>query len=291
MRFVARVLASLTLLLPACPAAFAAPNPADYPLRIVVMKDHASNHYYDGMYFYSHGRGKANLFDGARVNAMEYQFRCEGHPTSNEADEFYPARWKKPGVELEMLMGEIGSSHVSKCTLQVAMKPYVYRVHDGSIETLTQEQWANRQQRAAEASAAMTPADTDYAHYTVKVSLLHLELGERSAYLYSGSAQGNVYDANGVPHAADMSVRCPVRVHENPDGRFYRGKWSVPDQELTILLHNYDDPSKFATCTLRAHTTNEVYVRTAAGIQAVSLEKFHSLPQAAANVPETPGNE
>lgn len=280
------VVALLAFCLPAA-SALASPDLSQYPLRVQVFRDHASNHYWDGMYDYSHGHGKANLIDGTLTNAMVYEFRCDGHPTSSEADETYPARWKKPGTEIELLMGRVGSEHITKCSLAVTLKPYVYHVRDGSLITMTQEEWAAWQARSAESKEARMPMDTDYAHYPVKVSLLHLELGEHLAHIYSGVGQGNVLDAQGVPHGVDFAIHCPVQVHESPEGRYYRGRWDVESHQLTILLHSYEDPSKFATCTLKTVMHNDVYLRTAAGIEAVSVAKYQEThkPEVASNTP------
>ena len=47
----------------------------------------------------------------------------------NSRNEFYQARWKKPNRKLEILMQRIGSDHVDKCELDVALKqvPYIRR--------------------------------------------------------------------------------------------------------------------------------------------------------------------
>ena len=98
------------------------PTP-DFPLRVHFFV--ARGNYHNGSY---DGLGRADLLaPGAAPQGMDVTFECgEPFTPNGQRDEAYPARWKKPNKELEILMQEIGGSTTHKCTLKIDFKPKPY---------------------------------------------------------------------------------------------------------------------------------------------------------------------
>jgi hypothetical protein len=261
------------------------PDPADYPLRIRIYSTHWGRQWpvgwpdfdvYPGEYV---GYGRANLSDAAKINAIDYTFYCDAHFMTSEDSEAYPARWKKnkEGRQLEMLVGIIGTDHVVRCSLSVAIKPFVYGRLNGKRVTWTQEEYAARAARRAESEAELQVSDPDPQHYPLKLSVLHLDMGGREAHLYTGSGLGNILEPDGAIHAADFALNCPVRIQETVDGRYYSAKWDAGKTHLTILLRKIGDATQTATCSAQTSLHGDVYVRTASGVQAVSQQKYREM--------------
>ena len=105
---------------PNIPATVPAP---DFPLRIHFFI--ARGAYHNGDF---EGLGRADLLvTGAAPQGMDVTFEC-GEPfvANRQANEAYPARWKKPNKEMEILMQEVGGNSTHKCTLKVDLKPKPY---------------------------------------------------------------------------------------------------------------------------------------------------------------------
>lgn len=111
------------------------PNIADFPLRVHVVQNSNRTHYRERMVDYVDGDGRANIFENSQPRGFDYGFRCEDRVRLSDGYETYPARWKKPGRELEIvqpIMGKPGA--VWACTLKVDMKDFVYIRHNGLVE-------------------------------------------------------------------------------------------------------------------------------------------------------------
>jgi len=112
------------------------PNVADYPLRVHVVQNSNRTHYHDRMVDYVDGEGRADLYESGQPRGFDYGFRCDDRVRLSEGYETYPARWKKPGRELEILqpvMGKPGA--VWACNLKVEMKgSSVFVRHNGLVE-------------------------------------------------------------------------------------------------------------------------------------------------------------
>jgi len=262
------------------PANASRPDPANYPLRVHVYSTRWGRDYlltyYDSIGYGYHGYGRANLTDGSKTNAMDYTFDCEEHFLKSDSGEDYIARWKKPGKEIEMLVGIIGTDKVHTCRLHVTVKDYVYHRVRGTLETLTQEQYAQRESNEAARSASLAPEDADATHYPVKLSLLDVKWDPRYGGMYSGLGHGNVQTAGG-PRAADIALSCPVTIGTTPEGRFYQGKWTVENEQMNILLHKIGDQTAAATCSLKTAMHEDVYVIDGGVLKAVSPARYKAL--------------
>jgi hypothetical protein len=108
---------------------------SDYTLRLHI---YGSNWMHNSMGY--HGFGRANLFDEQGVpHGVEFTYDCDDHLMGSSGNEAYPARWKKPGREVEVIFGEIGakSDQFQACDFKIALKTYVFYSHAHDITTET----------------------------------------------------------------------------------------------------------------------------------------------------------
>ena len=107
-----RVFLRLMLLLPL--AAFAplshadSRNPADYPPRIHIFRRNETTFYQNRMAEETKGEGRANLFENGEPKGVDFQFDCSEKLQTSSGYETFPAKWKKPNLELIVLMPEFG---------------------------------------------------------------------------------------------------------------------------------------------------------------------------------------
>jgi len=95
------------------------PNP-DYPVHVQILATKAQNGRRG-----AHGFGRANIV-GPPAKGIDFTYDCAEPILNNGEREFYQARWKKQDLKLEILMQRIGSDHIDKCDLEVAMKDVPY---------------------------------------------------------------------------------------------------------------------------------------------------------------------
>ena len=286
MRKLRHILPSL-LLFSTAYAAFAAPKLADYPLRVQIFKEHWGTEYSGGWGGYYpagyHGYGDANVTDGDKVNGMKFVFECSDHFTASDSDEAYPARWRKPGQEIELIAQMVGSSSIHKCIMKTTLKENIYYRNNGELVLLSQDQYQKRLDNHAEKEASLAPADVDPTHYPLKFTLLDVKWGGRVAGIYSGQGQGNIETADGL-HAVDFSIHCISQIPIDPVGRYYRARWTEDSSKMkmTLLLHKMSDPSAAATCNLDTRIGDDVYIRRSSGdLQAVTLQEYKNFEHAA----------
>jgi hypothetical protein len=105
-------------------------NPADFPLRVHIYTHNGVSHYWDQSLERVDGEGRANLFENGEPRGFDYRYSCENRLMNSVGFETYPARWKKPGKELEILLGAAGGV----CELKVDVKQdVVYHKHNGNL--------------------------------------------------------------------------------------------------------------------------------------------------------------
>ncbi len=192
-------------------------NPEDYPLRVHIYDKHERRIKFARTYSYT-GHGRGNVIDGDEIHAMEYDYDCGDSFLVSESGEDYPAKWKKPGLSLELLMGVIGSdTRTHACELKVALKDYVFLYTNGKLTQISQQEYQARQSARAEHEQAMAPHDVDPSHYPLELSLLNVIWGDSTAGMHSGSGQGDLRTPAGLT-AVDFLIRCPVVVQPTPGG-------------------------------------------------------------------------
>ncbi len=100
---------------------------SDFPVHIHLFGVHWNR--VNGGY---EGYGRADIL-GMPPQGADYTFSC-AEPFLHNAhrDEFYQARWKKPNQRLEILMQKVGSDHLQKCELKIAIKSEPYGKYGSS---------------------------------------------------------------------------------------------------------------------------------------------------------------
>ena len=69
-----------------------------------------------------------------------------------------------------MLVGVVGKNKTQTCQLQVTLKDTVYHRVKGQLVTLTQEELKRREANELAHDADLAPADTDDAHYPLRLA-------------------------------------------------------------------------------------------------------------------------
>lgn len=121
------------------------PDPADYPLRVHILKNVArpdANQAYaarnpENMADYISGQGGADLFEKGQPRGFEFRYRCVDPLKASEGYASYPAQWKKKEKTLEILVPLSGKPWVLEtCDLQVSMRPglaYSWNTDDDTV--------------------------------------------------------------------------------------------------------------------------------------------------------------
>jgi len=115
-------------------AVLAARNLADYPLRVHIFSHDSVSHYWGPGGARSlnevDGEGRANLFENGEPRGFDFRYNCGNRLMNSMGYETYPARWKKPGKEMQILLPADGGA----CDFKVDVKPdVVYVRHNGSL--------------------------------------------------------------------------------------------------------------------------------------------------------------
>jgi len=111
-------------------------NPADYPLRIHVFGRSQTTFYYARSVDESKGEGRANLFENSVARGVDFTFDCPQKLKSSFGFETYPAKWKKPGQVLVVLLPVFGRSNAYfTCEFRTDVKDFAYMSHDGRLSS------------------------------------------------------------------------------------------------------------------------------------------------------------
>jgi hypothetical protein len=123
-----------------------APDAADYPLRVHVLKDLASARPNRGGKFEAEspgamvGTGAADLFEGGEPMGFQFKFSCAVPLRASEEYATYPARWKKRDKTLEILLPERGKPwEMDPCDLQVQPRPGLAYFWDPEDDRVVEE--------------------------------------------------------------------------------------------------------------------------------------------------------
>src|ERR1051325_3427548 len=79
-------------------------NLADYPLRVHIFGRNETTFYHMRVAENAKGEGRANLFENGQARGIDFQFNCSDRLPTSSGFETFPARWKKPNRELEVLI-------------------------------------------------------------------------------------------------------------------------------------------------------------------------------------------
>jgi hypothetical protein len=105
-----------------------------YPLRLRVLTRNSSG---GGGYYNPVVRtwGHADLYDGQKEQAVEYDADCEEVVMATKGPERYSARWKKQDKQIEILLSRIGTGKADRCTVKIDLQPFVYEFDHGEVIT------------------------------------------------------------------------------------------------------------------------------------------------------------
>lgn len=258
--FVFTVIAA-ALLLPSC--GFASHNPADFPLRVHIFNHSGYSHYYglngtrslEGV----DGEGRANLYENSQPRAFDFHYQCEERLMDSEGFDTLPARWKKPNVELEVLLPVSGKT----CKFHVAMKDgLAYHAPNGRFAgempadkfkawmqtyQYDPEHGKNMPVRPPEqAASSLDPASFPLrVHIFTHTGVSHYTAPSQTApSVVEGEGRANLYE-NSQPCAFDFSYRCAARIMDSIGYETYPARWKTPGRELEIM-----QPATDKTCVV-----------------------------------------
>jgi hypothetical protein len=102
-------------------------NPADYPLRIHLFGRNQTTFYHNRVEEEAKGDGRANLFENGMAHGVDFSYECSEKVRASFGYETYPAKWKKPGRELVVLMPVFGKSNTYfTCDFKTDVKSFAY---------------------------------------------------------------------------------------------------------------------------------------------------------------------
>jgi hypothetical protein len=253
---------ALALLMPS--SGFAAHNPADYPLRVHIFNHNGFSHYYGYNGARSledvDGEGRANLYENSQPRAFDFHYECEERLMNSEGYDTLPARWKKPNLELEVLLPVSGKT----CKFHVAMKDGIaYHASNGSFGEGPADKfkaWMDKYQYDPEHGknlpikpAEVAASSLDPASFPLRVHIFtHTGVSHYSApsqttpQVVEGEGRANLYE-NLQPHAFDFSYSCAARLLDSVGYETYPARWKTPGRELEIM-----QPATDKTCVLLA---------------------------------------
>jgi len=117
-------------------------NLAEYQLQIQVLESHWHRHR-DGSV---DGWGRGDINDGASVHGFDFSYEAPGPFHKTVGGDHYLAKWKKAGLKLEMLVGEIGApdKYVSY-ELKTSVRDEVYVAGSDGTTPISQEEFKAQQ--------------------------------------------------------------------------------------------------------------------------------------------------
>src|SRR5579875_1128192 len=102
-------------------------NMADYPLRIHIFGRNETTFYHHHAMDEAKGEGRANLFENGEAHGVDFSFDCSEKLKDSFGYETYPAKWKKPGKELVVLLPVFGQTgKYFTCDLKTDVKDFAY---------------------------------------------------------------------------------------------------------------------------------------------------------------------
>ena len=119
----------LTAIILSAPALCAPQNQklADYPLRVHIFHRSETTFYHMRVAEQAKGEGRANVFENGEARGIDFQFNCGTRLQTSSGFETFPAKWKKPDQELEVLLPEFGKpDKYDKYKFEVQMKDFAY---------------------------------------------------------------------------------------------------------------------------------------------------------------------
>ena len=116
---------------------------ADYPLQIQVIESHWNRPVspVDRRFGTVDGWGRGNIKDGDSVHGFDFSYSSVEPFHRTVGDARYLAKWKKDGLKMELIVGEIGAPDKYRTyDLKTSVREDVYvRGSDGAVAVSQQE--------------------------------------------------------------------------------------------------------------------------------------------------------
>jgi hypothetical protein len=270
----------------------------DYPLRVFVVQTHfnRTQHLVNGnlQNQFITGEGHGNIQEGNSVTGFDYTFSCSGlYPTASTGDPFNPSsggyrgRWKKQGMRLAVLLVEIGNpKHHGECELKTKLVDVVYSISQGQLVGNTRQRYDEAMAWRKASAAATHPADTDPAHFPLKVVILEAQWQNHPGGGFMGEGLGNLQNGDSVVAFTFNAPRCAGRLSAVDVSNIYQGKWVEEPRRLLVLAHimGASSGTGFAQCEIETKVQpNNVLVKNVANgvIQTLTQDQNRARLQAA----------
>jgi hypothetical protein len=201
---------------PAVPAIVSDP---DYPLRVQLAQT-GSGGSLNRVTAWGHG----NVL-GPPAQGFDYTADCnERFAPRPEANQYFRARWKKPGLKLEILIQQFGSERITVCELKIAMQEQPYDLNP-SVPRITM---------MAPARPAV-PVTEPNANFPLRVQLWVRSFGSGTQSGTHSKGYGNILGATLT--GFDFGDECPIRLAMGPrGGDTYQARWVEQDLRMEILV-------------------------------------------------------
>jgi hypothetical protein len=145
-----RMLLAVIILVVVSGSAFAAKDPADYNLKVIVLEQQWTSHNVYRNEFKGTGRG--NIWDVDGVRAFDFKYECDFGLRRTVRNQPYIGKWKKPQLRLEILAPKIGTEgKYQDCELQTTVHAGVYMIGRTGLTEMAQEdfnKWGAQDQAA-----------------------------------------------------------------------------------------------------------------------------------------------
>lgn len=130
-------------------------NPANYPMRVLLLTRNETNFLHNRYLDEAKGEGRADLFDNGEPHGFDFTFDCSEKLKFPLGYATFPAKWKKPGKELTVLMPVFGrKGEYFTCNFKADVKDVAYVRRNGSVQEVS----------TAEYKTWMTAHDYDPEH-------------------------------------------------------------------------------------------------------------------------------
>jgi hypothetical protein len=111
-------------------------NLADYPLRLHIFGRNQTTFYSRRYPDEAKGDGRANLYESGEAHGVDFNYDCGEKVRASFGYETYPARWKKPGRELVVLMPVFGQSgKFFTCDFNTDVKDFAYAANRDGLRS------------------------------------------------------------------------------------------------------------------------------------------------------------
>jgi hypothetical protein len=146
-------------------------DPASFPLRVHIFSHTGVSHYDTASAAppdMVDGEGRANLYENSQPRAFDFSYRCAARLLDSVGYDTYPARWKIPGRELEIV--ELATNKT--CVLTAGLKENIAYTGDSNrVEeesSVVFKQWMDANQydpeHGKEIPAKPSPGPDNTAH-------------------------------------------------------------------------------------------------------------------------------